>query len=295
MKQTLIIDGHNLAFRSYHLIKAKYPNEDIITKKDDIIYIFLNSFISYYKLWTTFSEVIFTWDHKLDHGEANFRKSLVPYKENRENKDDAVFAIIDELLTITKNLGCKNILPKSLEADDIIYYICKHTKGEKLVISSDKDLLQLVSEDTTIYSPNKKIIYNKDNFKSLMGMETKDFVVYKAILGDVSDNIPGVPRYGEKKALKMALNWEEAKSNFNEEQMEIVERNLKIMDLSRAKEFCDESEFSYYEEQLNTSSDFNDEFIKELFKEKNYKKFLFNFHEWDKLRNSYVDFLQYFE
>lgn len=293
MKNTLIIDGHNLAFRAYHLIKAKVEKEQMIHHKDEIIYIFLNSFISYYKM-AQFDSVIFAWDHKLDYEHKNFRKSLSPYKENRTHDDDTViFDIIDEILTITESLGCKNILPKSLEADDIIYYICKNKSGKKFVVSSDKDLLQIVDEDTTVYSPIKKIVYNNDNFLHLVGMTTDQFIIYKAILGDTSDNITGVPKYGTKKSFKLATNWDI--NQLPEEHHPIVINNLNIMDLSLAKNFVDEGEFEYFEQQYNISNSFNESKIKEIFKEKGFKKFLFNFHEWLKLQSAEFDIYDLFE
>ena len=290
MQNTLIIDGHNLAFRSYHLIKGQKPDQTTSESKNDIIYIFLNSFLSYFKLGN-FTSIIFVWDHKVDPSNKNYRKEVVAYKENREHKDPEIFTIIDELLTIVEKFGAKNILPLSLEADDIIYYLCKNKPGNKYVVSSDKDLLQLVDENTSVYSPTKKIVYNSTNFTKFMGMTTDEYIIYKAILGDTSDNIPGVPRYGDKKATKAAKNWEEYKNQFTPEQIEIVERNLKIMDLSNAQNHCDPSEYSYYEEQLNKNNEFSETEIKDYFRSKGFKKFLFNFHEWEKVRNSYMEFI----
>ena len=227
MNLTLIIDGHNLAFRAYYLIKSK-SDKPIEECKDDVIFVFLNSFMSYYKMGN-FDSVIFAWDHKTDEHfetETNFRKEVSDYKENRDHSNDAViFTFIDEIIVILNALGCQNILPKSLEADDIIYYICKNHSGKKFVVSSDKDLLQIVDENTSIYSPNKKIIYNEENFHRLVGMTPEQFVVYKAILGDQSDNIMGIPRYGTKKSTKLATmdNYQEL---LDSDQLAILEKNL---------------------------------------------------------------------
>lgn len=287
MKNILIIDGHNLAFRAYHTVKAKTPSDQMPDKKDEVIYIFLNSFISYYKLGD-FQEVVFAWDHKLDYECKNFRKTLSAYKENRDHTpDNTIFTIIDELLTIVSALGCKNILPKSLEADDIIYHLCKNHTGKKTVVSSDKDLLQIVDEDTTLYSPTKKIIYNNDNFRQLVGMTTEQFIIYKAVLGDPSDNIPGVPKYGTKKSLTVANNW--PNNTFDSDQLAIVENNRNIMDLSRAKNFVSPDEFTYFDEQYNNTVEFDTDTVKNIFKEKGFTKFLYNFHDWTKLQTPAFD------
>lgn len=284
MKSYLLIDGHNLAFRAYHLIKAKGTPPD--TLANETIFIFLNSFLSYFKMGE-FDEVVFAWDHKLD-GDAetsNFRKTIVEYKENRDHSSDtAIFKIIDELIEITKKLGCSNIMSNHLEADDIIYYISKNKLGKKFVVSSDKDLLQIVDENTSVYSPTKKIVYNTDNFEQLIGMTPVEFVKYKAILGDTSDNISGVPKYGTKKAHKLAKNWEN--NPLSEEELKIVARNMELMDLSVAHSFVPATEYESFENQLANKSEFQNETIKALFREKGYKKFLFNFHEWEKLETS---------
>ena len=89
-------------------------------------------------------------------------------------------------------------------------------------------MLQLVNNNTRVYSPTKDIIIDVDNFEKHTGVSQEVYVQYKAIMGDKSDNIDGIPGVGPKRALKI-LN--EGTSKLSNEQHDLVERNFKLMSL----------------------------------------------------------------
>jgi DNA polymerase-1 len=86
-----------------------------------------------------------------------------------------------------------------IEADDVMAYAARHIfKKEVLIVSSDKDFLQLVDDRISVYLPTKKKMMNKDDVKELYGVPSHNLVYYRIFDGDKSDNIPGVKGIGPK-------------------------------------------------------------------------------------------------
>jgi len=86
-----------------------------------------------------------------------------------------------------------------IEADDIMAYAARHIfKKEVLIVSSDKDFLQLVDDRISVWQPTKKKMMYKDDVKELYGVPSKNLVYYRIFDGDKSDNIPGVSGIGPK-------------------------------------------------------------------------------------------------
>lgn len=86
-----------------------------------------------------------------------------------------------------------------IEADDIMAYVARHIfEKEVMIISSDKDFLQLVDDRISVYLPTKKKLMHKEDVKELYGVPSKNLVYYRIFDGDKSDNIPGVRGIGPK-------------------------------------------------------------------------------------------------
>ena len=93
---------------------------------------------------------------------------------------------------------------EKLEADDIIAFLAKQaskTNKKVTIVSSDKDFLQLIDKNVEVYAPVKKKTYNLDNVKDEIGVLPENYNIVKALLGDNSDNLPGVKGLGIKTIL----------------------------------------------------------------------------------------------
>jgi DNA polymerase-1 len=140
------------------------------------------------------------------------RRQLYPeYKANTKNKlpisKESFYSQVDYFKEIAFNLGVKCVSIDSFEADDVIASLCHHyANHKKVIISTDGDLLQLVSENTHVYSPTKEELVTLSNFKEITEVRPEDYVSYKAMVGDSSDNIKGIEGVGPKTALEI-LNW----------------------------------------------------------------------------------------
>jgi DNA polymerase-1 len=127
------------------------------------------------------------------------------------NKDEETESINNQMERLIQYLQC---LPLSIicidgiEADDTIGYLVgkfqkyKATK-EVIIMSADGDFLQLVSDKVKVYSPTKKKVYKPVDVFEEYGVSCYNFVNYKILMGDSSDNLPGVIGLGPKKVLKM--------------------------------------------------------------------------------------------
>ena len=93
-----------------------------------------------------------------------------------------------------------------MEADDLMAFLSRKLQGPNIIVTTDKDLLQTVSRDTRVYSPIKKKIVTLDNFEEYTGVKKEYYISFRAVTGDKSDNIPGIPRYGIKRFLKLEHN-----------------------------------------------------------------------------------------
>jgi len=90
-----------------------------------------------------------------------------------------------------------------IEADDVIGYITNKSAGEVYIMSADQDFMQLVSDRVTIYSPIKKKFYTPTLVKEEYSLYPSNFINKKILMGDDSDNIPGVKGLGPKKLFKL--------------------------------------------------------------------------------------------
>ena len=156
-------------------------------------------------------------------GSTNNKKNLYPqYKGNRnitritnwdifENKDDESEAMVGQmtrLIQYLKQLPVTLISIDKIEADDSIGYIANHFENDKeckevTIMSADKDFYQLISKKTSVYSPTKRKTYKVKDVLDEFGVHPNNFLLYKTIMGDQSDNLPGVKGIGPKKAVKL--------------------------------------------------------------------------------------------
>lgn len=196
----LIIDGNNLAHRCKHTFSLSNHGVDV-----SITYGFLRvlgSMLEKYKP----SSVIVCWDG----GVPEFRKKSVPeYKSNRHTDDDPFeydnfLRQVEELhgyiLPIMGVISSRKI---GAEADDLIYHASRMYVGNSVIVTSDKDLLQAVCHDVMVYNPARDTLYTPDTLEIETGVPVSQYIDWRAIQGDSSDNIPGVRGIGEKTATKL--------------------------------------------------------------------------------------------
>jgi DNA polymerase-1 len=160
---------------------------------------------------------------------------------------------MDEVLKCTNALGVKNIYPGVLEADDVISWLSKNLPGKKIIVSVDNDFAQLVAPDISFYNPIKKTIVDTSNFEEQFNLTPKEYLYYKAIVGDVSDNINGIEGFGKVKGQRLAKAYAINQQEVPESYQTIIKENLKLVDLSYGLEKHPE-EINLYKEQMDKLS-----------------------------------------
>lgn len=142
-----------------------------------------------------------------DAGRLNFRNDIYPdYKANRdETPEDLIpqFAIVREA---TEALGLPVVELEGYEADDLIATYAKQASALGLkvkIISSDKDLMQLVDDNIQIFDPMKNIIIDEAGVMEKFGVTPNRVIDVQSLAGDASDNVPGVPGIGIKTAAQL--------------------------------------------------------------------------------------------
>ncbi len=236
----LIIDGNNLVYRAFY---SKLPPKMLGDMNTTPIFKFLLMLKTIAHNYTP-KKVYITWDKRINKSGHNFRKDLIDYKGQRVESDDSreIHKHIDYLEAFILALGITTIFPYNLEADDVICFLSKTLKGNNLIVSTDNDLLQLVDERTHIINGKKDGVITADNFEEMVGVKREVYIQYKAIIGDPSDNIDGLFKYGPVKAKKLA---ESGLEGATPEQMEIINRNIQVMDLSNGYLKSEEELYSY--------------------------------------------------
>lgn len=127
----------------------------------------------------------------------------------------------------TELLGITQIEIEGIEADDVIGYLCRsvYQDTDKVVVSTDRDFLQLVDRHTLVYSPTKKLYFTANVVKEIHHVIPENFIYLKALMGDGSDNIKGIKGIGEKTAVKLFPFLAERQSSL-EEVVKYAEANL---------------------------------------------------------------------
>lgn len=244
--KTLIIDGNNLVHRTYWTAKtqSKRTNTDTQDQINNFhIYFTLNAVFSYVAKFNP-DKTIFVWDEKVDYQVNDRKLQFEDYKGNRSS-DASPHQNNNVIKQLLRYIGISSIFPRQLEADDIVSYICRFTEGKKIIISVDKDFLQLVNSDVTLYDPIRKEEYTAENFKLKTGSDnTSEWLVLKSLIGDKSDNVPGV--FGKVKAQKFICG----NITLTQEEEQIYNRNYNLFNLSRLSYEDDES--LYYRDQLKS-------------------------------------------
>ncbi|QIQ42002.1 MAG: 5'-3' exonuclease [Buchnera aphidicola (Microlophium carnosum)] len=208
----IIVDGNLYLYSSYY---AFYDFKNTLGEQCGAIYGMLKMIDNILKKYTNSKKIIIIFDSS----QKTFRKKLFKeYKKNRSPMPDSLYIQIEPLFKILKKIGIKILTIPGIEADDIIGSISHKLEaiGDKiLIISHDKDMLQLVTKNINIFNKKDNCIITPETIKEKYGIKPKEFIDFLALIGDVSDNIPGVPRVGTKTALFLLNTFSNIKNIYN--------------------------------------------------------------------------------
>ena len=123
--------------------------------------------------------------------------------DNQEEESEAITSQIVRLVDYLRCLPVDLVSIDKIEADDSIGYLASVLPEKVVILSSDQDYLQLVSDRVSVFSPIKKKIYYPEDVKAEYGIPPQNFLTHKIVVGDKGDNIPGVRGIAMKTLLKL--------------------------------------------------------------------------------------------
>lgn len=209
-KKIALIDGYGFVFRAYHSLPPLTNPEGTPV---GAVYGFTNMLIKLLaSLDVSHAAVVF------DSGSKTFRNDIYPaYKANRPPCPEDLIPQFSIVRESAEALNLAILEKTGFEADDIIATMAKRSAAEGfevLIISSDKDLMQLIDDNTFMYEPMKSKFIKADQVREKFSVEPKQVLDMLALMGDASDNIPGVKGIGPKTAAELLQRFDNLENIF---------------------------------------------------------------------------------
>ncbi len=202
----ILIDGSSYLYRAFYVPQLKRM-QTADGQPTGAVFGIMNMIKSLMQEYPS-SNIVAIFDAK----GKTFRHDLyADYKANRPSMPDELRSQIDYVHKGVKALGIPLIATPGVEADDVIgaYAKAASAAGQTvLVASGDKDLAQIVSPTINLIDTMKKVIMDETGVVEKFGVRPDQIIDYLALMGDTSDNVPGVPKVGPKTAVKWLLEYE---------------------------------------------------------------------------------------
>ena len=195
----ILVDGSSYLYRAFHALPPLTASNGQPTGAVRGVVSMLRKMQADFKD----SDIVVVFDAK---GKTFRDEMFAEYKSHRPPMPDDLRAQIEPLHQCIQAMGLPMIVHPGVEADDVIGTLAvqAEAKGESVIISTgDKDMAQLVSERVTLMNTMSNTVYDRDGVVEKFGVPPERIIDYLAIIGDTSDNIPGVPGVGPKSAVPM--------------------------------------------------------------------------------------------
>jgi DNA polymerase-1 len=208
-KKFVLIDAYSIIYRAYYAF-IKNPLKNSRGVNTSGIFGFMNTLDKIKKRLPT-DCLGLAFDAP---GETFRDREFKAYKATRPPTPADIPFQIEKTKEIARSLGIPQFEAEGFEADDVLATLVQKLKkkGEVYVVSSDKDLLQLVADDVYIYDAYRDLVYDRAQVIEKFGVPPERIPEYLALTGDSIDNVPGVPGVGPKRALEILNQYE----NFEE-------------------------------------------------------------------------------
>ena len=231
MSRLVLIDGNSIMNRAFYGIMSS----KMLTTSDGTYTNAVYGFLAIlFKLEEDLNPdyIAVAFDLK---GPTERHKMYQEYKANRHGMPDELAMQMPIIKDILKAMNIQIIEKQGYEGDDILGTFSKEAEEKGIdvtILSGDRDTFQLASDKVTIRIPRTKMgkteneDYNKERIEEEYGIEPKQLIEIKGLMGDSSDNIPGIPGVGEKTALNLIKSYKTIENLYNE-----VENNPNLLDI----------------------------------------------------------------
>ncbi len=241
MKKLVVVDGHALAYRAYHAL----PLEMSTSKGEptNAVYGFTSMLLNVIKEEKPdYIAVAF------DTGRSFRHESFSEYKATRARMGEDMAVQLRRIFQVVEALGIKSIAIEGYEADDILGTLARKASEEgveTLIVTGDTDAFQLIGPKVRVLTSGRRfsdtIVYDREKILERYGLEPHQLADYKALVGDKTDNIPGIPGVGETTAVRLLRKYGSIEGIY-EHIDEITPPRLKeILEENRERAFLNKS------------------------------------------------------
>ncbi|MBT4330312.1 MAG: DNA polymerase I, partial [Gammaproteobacteria bacterium] len=196
--QLILVDGSSYLFRAFHAMPPLTNSKGQPTGAVYGVVNMLKSLLDEYQP----QQVAMVFDAK----GKTFRNDLYPeYKANRPPMPEDLRSQIAPLHEIIEAMGIPMIVHAGVEADDVIGTLAQQATEQQvsvLISTGDKDMAQLVNAQVTLINTMNQSIMGPEGVVEKFGVKPEQIIDYLTLVGDTSDNVPGVPKVGPKTAVK---------------------------------------------------------------------------------------------
>jgi DNA polymerase-1 len=240
-----VVDASSYIFRAYYGLQTNLQAPDGTPTHATFAFVqMIRALANTFKT----KKLVLVWDRK----EPSFRaKIFKDYKANRSAPPEDLSLQIENTQKVMELWGYPQLSVAGFEADDVIASLVEKEKGNIVIVTADKDMLQLVSERTWCLDTRKNQWSNALEAKEKFGVSPEQIVDVQAIMGDSVDNIPGAPGIGPKGAAELIQHFgsldkvlEEAKSRsqnldkkysdpLNGKKLKAIAENIELVELSK--------------------------------------------------------------
>lgn len=204
-KSVFLIDGSSFLYRAYYGLKPLHTREG---KAIHAVYGFCRMIK---KLIDSFAveHLVIVWDSK---GKTHRHEIFPTYKATRQEPPSDIFEQKELIQEFADTLGICQLSVVGTEADDLMYSCAKKfvkSGYQSILVTSDKDMRQALSENILIFDPFKDIVMDEHDCQKRYGFAVEKIPFYFSIVGDTSDNIPGVKGVGDKGATDLVIKFKD--------------------------------------------------------------------------------------
>jgi DNA polymerase-1 len=211
-KQLILgIDFNNVFFGGYH-------SEKLINSKGMNVNAIKNFFFRIKYLKDSYDPDYIVLANDIGRDKTFRRKLYKPYKSQRKPQNDDIINQIRYTIQLSSLIGFPIINNELYEADDILGMISKYATENDMnmiLVSTDKDLYQLINDNVTIFSPKSRELIDTQWLYEKYQLTPSQWIDFKILQGDISDNIPGVSEVGEVNALRLLHQYGNIENIYN--------------------------------------------------------------------------------
>lgn len=247
MRKVLLVDGSALLYRSFYGVRPLFNSAGIATHA---IFGFLNSLKKILKNIDA-EKIVVAWDSPV----SLRKKAYQDYKASRQSAPSELVEQKGYLVQILDKINLLQLEFEGFEADDILASLAQYWQKQDdflvVVATADKDLLQLISEKIVVYDPFREKLFDLQTAAEYLGFPVSGIKMFYSLVGDSSDDIPGVAGIGKVSASKLVLQFDSLQNLYDNLDQVTSEKTKKLLIDGKENAFLSQELFSLMQVDLS--------------------------------------------